>query len=484
MNERLPPPMLSVGPFGILAYVPKSVTLQQMDTPTFRMELPLGPSPDFSQYQLSSISGFAATTFSVVLPCASMGRLYRFQSSGSSIAIGCRKPDRLKFLSKGRYVEMSELSVPDYYRLYRDRDNMKKYFVLPAVYRIGFHAKEREENGRRTFLPGISAQAIIDPSTVLRSSVLFQVMLLPDLPLYIRQELEEKLRSFTEEPIVEYPGQQDMNYAVTIQEFKDISISKQGVAFYLTIPVTMERAILLRDSVSRTGAHGSIRFEFADGMFFESAVVLELSNMTGPWSTGPFEVTMATEEITLINKIKQPIQVKSIWCKYSQSGVSEVPAEFLLDPEHTPSQTIPMPATVIAAYPVYTLKDVSDNDPLIVSNYYLPELSTKIEFLDLIDHPTHQVEQIDISLRIQGNEAVFQVPLNGNPLAGTYTLGFPFSGFFQNPTVEIKISITLANSQLQSTQWITWSLPEKGTVVSLTWELFQQHVAPLPTPVP
>lgn len=204
--------------------------------------------------------------------------------------------------------------------------------------------------------------------------------------------------------------------------------------------------------------------------------------MAGPWATGPIEVTLAPNEITLTNKIEQPIQVKSIWCAYSQTGVSEVPAEFLLDPEHTPSQKIPVPANVIAAYPVYILMDVAQEPEF--RNIYLPELSTKIEFFDLTDHPNHQIEQIDVSLRIQGNEAVFQVPLNGNPLAGTYTLGFPFSGFFQNPTVEFQISIKQTNSQLQSTRWIPWSLPVKGTVVSLTWELFQEHSAPLPSPVP
>lgn len=473
-DDRLPPPHLAVGVSSVQAFVPALVTLQQMDDPNFRTELKLGPSADLSQYRIYRISGFATVPVPVAVPCSSMGHLYRYVTNGSSIAIGCRKPERLRNLSKGKYIEVTELNYPDYYRVYRERDDMTKYLVLPAAYRIGFHPRETAENGRSTFLPGIVAQATIDTSALLQSSVYFQMMLLPDLPPYMRRELEEKIRSLTSHPSLEYPGQMHWDYSIKIQELEDIHVSKQGVAFHLTIPVTLQRALLLRDSLSKLGAHGSIRFEAMDGMTFESAVILELGRITGPWSTGPIEVTVSGNEVTLTNMLKQPIDVKSVWVKYGPEGMNEIPAELKLDMAENFSRTIPLPSAPIEAYPVYTLGD--SGQELDFSMIYLNEISTSMEFLDLIDHNNHQIERMEVSLRIPGYDHVIPVPLAGDPPAGKAAVVFPFSHFFSSPAVEIQVKFQHSQMQLQSTQWIPWNLPVKGTVVSLTWELLQQNI--------
>ncbi|TKH17449.1 hypothetical protein FC697_22190, partial [Bacillus wiedmannii] len=163
MDQTLPPPILMIGLSSILAFVPSWVTIQNMDDPSFQTNLNLGENPDFSQYQLYSISGFPLTTTPIFVPCSTMGNLYRHVYDTNSIEIGCKDPRRIGQIVESPYEEMIELRNTDFYRVFRYKEHIDRYLVIPNSYRIGLYSSADGE--MKAYHPNMLVQSVVDNST-------------------------------------------------------------------------------------------------------------------------------------------------------------------------------------------------------------------------------------------------------------------------------------------------------------------------------
>ncbi|PHF34264.1 hypothetical protein COF82_02900 [Bacillus wiedmannii] len=476
MDQTLPPPILMIGLSSILALVPSWVTLQNMDDPSFHTDLHLGDTPDFSQYQLYNISGFPLTTTPIFVPCSTMGTLYRHVYDTNIIEIGCKDPRRIGQIVQSPYEEMIELRNTDFYRVFRYKQDINRYLIIPNSYRIGLYSSEDGE--MKAYHPNMLVQSVVDNSTTVDIKFLFKIMLLPDIPLYARKELEAQLHSLSPHPIVEYPTQNDFKYNVNIEELKEVPASKQSVALHLTIPLTLQRAVLLRDSIYNAAAFGNVRFESGEGVLFESTIILELRHLTGPWAEGPMEVILNADEVKLTNKVQQPINITSLLADFSSSRLTRIPVSIILEP--SASESVPLSNTPIKVYPVYSLVQ-AENVPLPDEiRRYIEDVYTTIRFLDLINHQNHNIQQLELTVRVNTlntlNE-LYTVPLEGNPLTGSLTIVFPLTQFLQKSTIEFQVKITLIAGEIRTTNWIEWKIPTNGNIVSLTWEMIEHLFA-------
>ncbi|WP_170968410.1 hypothetical protein, partial [Bacillus wiedmannii] len=321
-------------------------------------------------------------------------------------------------------------------------------------------------------------QSVVDNSTTVDINFLFKIMLLPDIPPYARKELEAKLDSLSSQPIIEYPTQNDFKYTVNIEELKEVTASKQSVALHLTIPLTLQRAVLLRDSIYNAVAYGNVRFESGEGVLFESTIILELRHLTGPWAEGPMEVILNADEVKLTNKVQQPINITSLLADFSPSRLTRIPVSIILEP--SASESVALSNTPIKVYPVYSLVQTG-NVPLPDEiRRYIEDVYTTIRFLDLINHQNHNIQQLELTVRVNTlntlNE-LYTVPLEGNPLTGSLTIVFPLTQFLQKSTIEFQVKITLISGEIKTTNWIEWKIPTNGNIVSLTWEMIEHLFA-------
>ncbi|MEE3950223.1 hypothetical protein [Bacillus wiedmannii] len=476
MDPRLPPPIVSIGVGSILAYVPSWVTLQDLDNPSFQTDIPTGESPDFSQYILYSISGFPLFSTSFFVPCSTMGKLYQHIYDTNIIEIGCKDPNRIGQIIRSPYEEMIELGNTDFYRIFRNKQDIDRYLVIPNSYRIGLYSLA--DGATKAYHPNILIQSVVDNSNPVDIKFLFKIMLLPDIPLYIRKELEAKLHLVSSHPIIEYPTQKDFNYNVNIEELKDVAATKQSVALHLTLPLTLQRALLLRDSLYSASTYGKVRFESEEGVTFESTIILELKHLTGPWAGGPVEITLTEEQVKLTNKVQQAINITSLLVNNSSSELTRIPVSIILEP--SASEVVPLSNTPSDIYPVYSLvpaRDVPLPDEL---RRYIDDVYTTIKFLDLINHQNHNIQQLELTVRVKmlgTSSEVYNVPLAGNPLTGNLTIVFPLTQFSQESSIEFQVKITLISGEIRTTNWIEWKILINSNVVSLTWEMIEHSFA-------
>lgn len=478
MEEGLPtPPFFSIGIAETLALVPLSLTNLDLDNPDLSNYLHEVGSQDLTQYRLCLISGFELQALRLSFPCKTMGNLYTYtEDNGNKIVLGCRIPEKIKFINpNNEYVEIYELNKPNYYRVFRKRNDKDRYLILPDTYKIEFTTYE--DGDENVIKPDIYIQASIETSTPFNSTFLFQISLAPDISLYHRNLLENKIITFSSQAIIEYPSHLNFNQSIKIQDIESISSHRYSVSYKLTIPLSIERALLLKDAIINHGAFGSIHLESESGVTFDSSIDLNLQHIVGPWNNEPIELIIENNKVELINKSEYKIQINSLLIKYNSNILYDMPIKVILAPlsVSAPPTSLELPSNInqqiLNIYPDYILIDRQQEIP--VYNSYIEKVTVKMEFLDLINHQSYLINDLKVNIRKKGDNEIYNIPLAGEPKSGNIELDFSLGNYYRKSIIEVQLIAIMKSEEIKTSNWLEWNISLKGNIISLIWDSFE-----------
>jgi subtilisin family serine protease len=408
--------------------------------------------------------------YNLSYPCDTLGALYREMSGGVSTAIGCRDAFQLGQTSYRQYEEVAELASP-HCRVFRSLQQPGRFLVLPARYRISRYEPSAEGKAYR---PTMLVYSVLDANNPTSNRVAFAMGLEPDLPLYARRDLLDKLSAYARNPIIDYPTyiESEVEYAWAVH-VEALAI-KTPEGLHVTLTTDWPGALLLRTMLQTSGVFGSVSFKLPDGSRLESAIALELNNITGPWSSGPLEVFMTEGQANLLNRTESTLRVSDL-ILYTASGPGKwVPVEATLLPGASHTVALPEPATEI--YPVYSFPP-GGQVRLEEIRSFMEDIHTNVIFVDLINYGDYGLSRLELQARVEGLDHTYGVPMTGNPPVGEIKVALPITMFLEKRIVQFQVTKIFTSGEVAVTPWLSWDMQKYGNVVSVTWKLIEQSEA-------
>jgi hypothetical protein len=404
----------------------------------------------------------------IFVPCSSLGMFYQQVLPEGNVAVGCREALSLGQTTYRLYEEIPELST-SFYRVYRFLQQPDRFLVLPANYCITRY--ERGE-GTKAYRPCIILYSVFDSLTPANNRVMLSAALQPDIPLFARRELLFKLSAYARDPIIHYPTEieSEVEYAWTIGSGLMIEPNavKTPDAFQVTLTSDLAGALLLCNMLERHGVHGSVRFKLSDGSSLQTNLTLELGRMTGPWVSGPLEISPTQGEVRLVNKIERKVTVSDLVVSDGTGATTRIPVE--KDLSSNESHAIAVPGQPTEAVAVYSIPP-GEIARLEEARSFVEELYTNVIFVNLINFANHGLREMDIQVRLEGVVPEQTVAMSGTPPSGKLDLIMPLTTFLEKQILQIRIRKIFNSGEAVLTPWLDWDLDTQGNVVSLTWEL-------------
>ncbi|HYP42354.1 MAG TPA: hypothetical protein VEX13_18520 [Chloroflexia bacterium] len=406
-------------------------------------------------------------------PCDTFGAFYREKVGASSNSVGCQDAFALGQTRYRQYSEIGELAHP-LYRVYRSLQQPGQFLVIPATYRISRYGPSKEGQAYR---PTLLVYSTLDQATATNNRVVFAMGLQPDLPPYARRELLHKLSALARSPIIEYPTtiESTIQYAWTIGSEINVEplVVRVPDGFQVTLSTDLAGALLLRAMLQTQGVLGSVQFKLPDGSSLESRLTLELSNITGPWSSGPVEVSLSQGSAQLVNRIESPVRVSDLVVYGASGGGKRVPVEATLMPGA--SQTVSLPEPGDEAYLVYSLPP-GGGARLEEIRSFIEDIHTNVIFVDTVSHSNHGIERLEVQARVEGLDRTYPVGLAAlpdKPPIGEVELTLPLTTYLERRILQFQVTKIFTSGEVAATPWLAWDLRQHGHVISLTWELIQ-----------
>jgi hypothetical protein len=402
-----------------------------------------------------------------LFPCATLGTLYRETQPQGPVSIGCRDALALGRTTYKQYEELVELRH-ERYRVHRSLQQPGQFLVVPAYYRIGRYA---HTEGTRAYRPILYLYSVLDAEVATNSRVVLHATLQPDIPVYVRRDLEVRLARYASTPVLVYPTEILASPESVLLVDSGIEEEPRVVQFpdslQVAIATDVVGARLLRTRLETDTIAGSATWTLADGTVLSSALSLELGGITGPWESGPLEITPTSTGARLTNRTEGAVSVSDALL-YDASGAGpRIPVEATLDPgafadvAFTPGDGELVPVYTIPAGTLATLSEVRS---------FIEEIHTNVIFLDLIDHAQHDLQSLAIQARLDGVDGTYDVPWTNG--VGTLDILLPLTSQLDERTLHYQVSKTTTAGDVSTTPSLEWDLAA-GNVISLTWPLIQ-----------
>lgn len=431
-----------------------------------------------NNFEITTVTKYAKQTFihqeflDAFFDCKEFGMLYSEKLGDSIIPIGCRDAFRLGEIFYSLYEEISNLSHP-LYRVYRSLQQPGRFLLVPTTYRITrYHPSESD----RAYLPIIFVFSSLDSEDPENNHVIFDMILQPDIPRHVLQELKVNLTSYSHQPVIEYPTQimNESEYVWAIDSSINIrpNVERDSNFLHVTLTTDLTGALLTRDLLEKSGIFGSIQFNLSDGSFLRSDLALELQNIIGPWNTDPFEVSQTHEGIHILNKIEQTITISDLNIYYNSGSVEQIPVEINLAPGM--SEIIPInQLNINEIYPVYSiLTSKKDNIELEEIRSFIEDVRINLIFLDQINYANHNLKDLEVKCKIKNwEDHLYLVNLGENSKTGTIDIILPITKYLENLVIQFQVTKNFNSGENSITSWFDWELESQGNIIGLVWEM-------------
>jgi hypothetical protein len=404
----------------------------------------------------------------LLFPCTSLGAFYQERTGAKTHAVGCRDALLLGRTENRTHEEMPELADGKR-RVFRSLQQPGRFLVLPTHYRI---ARRAASAGPRAFTPAIALYAVLDPDDDTKNRVMVEAALEADLPPYSRRELLLELASYARAPELDYPTEMASDLRFVWGLPGGLAIEPQAFrvpnGLQASIATDIAGALLLRDLLAGASVQAAVTFEMPDGVLLPSLLELNLGQITGPWETGPFEMTLRNDSLELINRIERPVDLIEILVLPPGGEPSRLPVERRITPGS--AHAVSVPAGTTDALPVFAIPPAGAAN-LEEIRSVIDEVTTNVIFLDLVNYAEHGLARLEIRARLRDVPGTYQVEMTGSPGHGSIDLLLPLTTYLSQRTLEFEVRKTFAVGRVETTPWLAWDLEHDGNVVSVTWSM-------------
>ncbi|MGB3296580.1 MAG: hypothetical protein WBB01_26640 [Phormidesmis sp.] len=441
---------------------------------------PVAPKPQLTarpsiasllpQVQYATRTQVRRESHDVLYPCNTLGNLYREKLGTTSAAIGCRDALQLGQTHYRQYEEIAELRDPQY-SVYRSLSQPGQFLVVPLQYCITRQSASVPD----AYRPLIILYASIDPDNPVNNWLTLDVTLQPDLPPYMRRALLARLASYDPAPAIQYPTEipvEQIEYDWSLGS-REIVVSNRPIGPFVQVSMEMDPVTwqLQLARLEATGIHGSMRLTLPDGSTLHASLLLQLTQIGGPWDTGPIEIGRAGDRLRLTNKIERPIDISDL-VAYQGSGVaSTVPLEISLLPDATESVIAPPAADI---YPRYRLPPA---DPTTIREIrsFVEDIHRNFVFMNLISFDNHQLIRLEIQARIKDVVGVYTAQVTEDMPIAEIEVTLPLTTYLESHVLQFRVTkvFSAGTPSAPTTPWLDLNFDTNGNVVSLTWPLIE-----------
>lgn len=406
------------------------------------------------------------------ISCEEFGHLYRERKEGESNAIGCTEISKLGQIEYRQYKEITDLKHDDY-KVYKSLQLPDQYLVVPSRFAI-----RRQEDGDGTVKPVIYLYSTLDASTPDNSSISLFASLQPDIPVYERALLLNKLKALSPEPEIYYPtdvpvSSVEANWLLnsSIAPHQDMDTINAGGPFItVNFTVNIVKWPLMQDMLSNGGVSGNIVFTLPDYTNVSSDLILQLNTLRGPWNTGPLSVKESIAKVKLINKINQAVEISDIY-RVSGAILEQMPVEILLEADQEKETEVDW-NNDDTFLPVYQYLPA---DPVTIeeSRSFVEDIFQNVAFINLIPLKENGLERINIQCRMENTKQIYRAQVTeGMPVVEIQFI-LSLTTYIQNKFLEMRFTSIGKGLPELTSSWKKWNLEEEGTTISITSDMLE-----------
>ncbi|HEV7380054.1 MAG TPA: hypothetical protein VGN64_09690 [Dyadobacter sp.] len=404
----------------------------------------------------------------LLYPCNKFGMLFQEIKDGTRLAIGCQDALKLGETKYRQYEEIIELRDNSYFQIFRSLSQPGIFVIVPTR----FCVTRREAGERDEYRPMIFLNALLDGENAGNNKVELRTSLQPDIPLFRRIEILEKLKAFHPSPTISYsteiPSEDTLlNWAldpgITANCESDMSnASGPFVSAFFSMDIPSWQ--LLKSVLQSPGLGGSIIVRLADGSEFVSNLLVKLDQVHGPWLSGPLELAETGGQVQITNKTESVIEVSDL-VRYSGSSITEqVPLEISLASEQSHTVSASPGLVAIYSYPL--------SDPVAIeeTRSFVEDIYSNFIFINLIAFGNHSLSRLDVEARVRGLDRIHHGVLTETEPVIDFDYMLPLTTYLSNHILDFRIKKTfsIAGRADEWTNWIEWDL-NRGPV-SITSE--------------
>lgn len=409
---------------------------------------------------------------SLHISCEEFGHLYRERKEGETNAIGCTEISKLGQIDYRQYKEINDLKH-DAYKVYKSLQLPDHYLVVPSRFAI-----RRQEESDGTVKPVIYLYSTLDASNPDNSSISFFASLQPDIPVYERALLLNRLKTFSPEPEIYYPTDVPVS-SVEANWLLDSSIAPQqdmdtinagGPFITVNFTVNIVKWPLMQDMLSKGGVSGNIVFTLPDDTPVSSDLILQLTTIRGPWHTGPLAVEESSAKVKLINKVNQSVEISDIY-RVSGAIYEKIPVEILLNGDQEKETEVNW-NNEDTFLPVYQYPPA---DPVTIeeSRSFVEDIFQNVAFINLVPLQENGLERINIQCRMENTEQIYRAQVTeGMPVVEIQFI-LSLTTYIQNKFLEMRFTSIGKGMPELTSSWKKWNLEKEGTTISITSDMLE-----------
>lgn len=409
----------------------------------------------------------------LLYPCNSLGHLYQEKRGETSTAIGCRDALQLGQIHYRQYEEMVELREAAY-RVYRSLSQPGQFLVVPLQYCVTRQSASEPE----AYRPLIVLYSSIDPENPANNWLTLDITLQPDLSPYQRRALLNQLSRYSPQPTIQYPTEvaaREIEYSWNLGG-REIVVSHSVLGAFVQVSMEMDPITwqLQLARLEESGISGNMQVRLPDGSSVHSALLLQLTQIAGPWDTGPVEIARVGDRLRLTNKIERTLDISDLRI-YSQARSPEtIPVEAGLSAGDFADAIAPNAADIAVAN-VYANYRFPAADPATIREVrsFVEEIDRNFVFLNLIEFSNHQLERLEVRARIEAVEGTYTVQITEGMRVAEIEVTLPLTTYLESHILQYQVTKIFRSQQPTTTPWMTLNFDTAGNVVSLIWSLIE-----------
>lgn len=380
--------------------------------------------------------------------CNTYGRLYREYKHGAYQDMGCRDVFKLGEASPRLFEEILDEQLTDpLYKVYRVLQQPGYFMILPTTFCIS--RKIQLKDDEETYKPFIFLNVLLDASNPANNRVELRFTLQPDIPLFKRKQLEQKLRDYDPNPILLYPNDFETE-SLTLDWLLDSAVKDNietewnedysgpylNTLFSMSIPTWIQMLLILQNS----GVSGTISFKYnSDTPSLSSNLFLKLDHIRGPWENGPIALESFAQKTLLTNKSEATLEISDLHSIETDGiDLSTIPVELSLAPGESE-----LLGASISYIPNYRYPP---SDPVTIQEIRasIEEFEDKIIFISLFAKSRfdeYHIDRLDIEVRILATNEEHIAQITKDQDVAELSIILPLTAALDSNIIEYRIKI-------------------------------------------
>lgn len=449
---------------------PGTAALGPLATPALRPGIDLADLVRESTYARRTL--VRQEQHDAAFPCETLGVFYRETDDDSDVAVGCRRAMELGEVSYRRYERIPELDSvvggePSFH-VYRSLQQPGRFLVLPARYVITRHSPGTPD----AYKPRLLLYSDEDPTRASRTPIILNADLQPDILPHARRELDLKLASRAQAPVIEYPTAIEASTAFVFHAMDSTPVSafRTPDSFSISISATAAEWPLLFTRLKTGGVLGQVRFILGEGTELSSNLTVDLRHITGPWAGGAVTVETTAAGVRLTNRIDRPVSVHDLLI-VSGGSSRRVPVERTISTGGSESVAVePLPAGA-EVHPAYTTPETAEVIEAVPNA--IERIHVNVLLTNQIRFSNHALTAMTVFVRRSGVTTSEQIHVLADTTVAQVDLLLPLTEYVARPLIQLRIVKAFSDGRTEIKEWFDWDLNAMGFVVGLTWPLVQ-----------